>query len=80
MLNEEAGKLQVVFGPHGDLYSKVSNVGNGIDHTRSPDDLASILNPPISKNIKLLHAINALCISDHKGSFSGKFNPHISAP
>ena len=40
MLKEEAGKLQVVLGPQGDLYSKVSNVGNGIDPTRSPDELA----------------------------------------
>ena len=80
MLKEESGKLQVIFGPQGDLYSKISNVGNGIDPTRSHDDLAYIINLPISDNIELFHAINALCISDHKGIFRGKYNPHISDP
>ena len=68
MLKEESVKLQVVFGPQGDLYYKVSNVDNGIDTTRSPDDLAYILDLPISDNLNLFHAINALCISDQKGS------------
>ena len=40
MLKEESGKIQVVFVPQGDLYSKVNKVGNEIDPTRSPDDLA----------------------------------------
>ena len=80
MLKEEYGKLQVVLGPQGDLYSKVSNVCNGIDPTRSPDELAYILDIPISENLELFYAITALCISDNKGSFSGKSNPHISAP
>ena len=44
MLKEEAGKL--------DLYSKVSNVGNGIDPTRPPDDLAQVLNFSISDNLE----------------------------
>ena len=79
MLKEETGKLQVVFGPQGDLYSKVSNVGNVLYPNRYPDDLAYILDLPISENIDLSHEINALCISDHKGSFSRKSNPHISA-
>ena len=70
MLKEEAGKLQVILGPQGDLYSKVINVGNGIDPTRYPDDLEYILDIPISENLELFHAINALCISDHKVSFS----------
>ena len=39
MIKEEAVKLQIVFGPLGDLQSKVRNVGNGID----PDYLAQIL-------------------------------------
>ena len=71
ILKEESGELEVVLGLQGDLYSKVSNVGNGIDPTRSPDDLLQILDLPISDNIDILHAINSLCISDHKGSFSG---------
>ena len=78
MNKEEVGKLQVVFGPQGDLYSKVRNFGNGIDPTRPADDLSYILDLPICENTKLFHSINALCISDQKGSFSGKSNPHIS--
>ena len=40
MLKEESDKLRFIFGPLGDLHSKVSNVGNGIDSTSSPYDLA----------------------------------------
>ena len=40
MLKEEDGKLQVVLDPQGDPYYKVRNIGNGIDPTRSPDELA----------------------------------------
>ena len=80
MLKEEARNIQVFFVPHGDLYSKVSNIGNGIDTTRSPDDLEYILNISISENLELFHAINTLCISGHKVSFSGKPNIPISAP
>ena len=57
----------------------VSNVGNGIDPTRPPDDLAQIVDLSISENIEFFHTINALCIGDHKGSFSRKPNPPISA-
>ena len=79
MLKEEAGKIQVVFGPQGYLLSKVINVCNGVDPTRPPDDLAHILGFSIGENLELFHAINALCISYHKGSFSGKSNLHINA-
>ena len=40
MFYKEAGKLQVVFGPQGDLLSKVSNIGNGID----PDKYTVVYN------------------------------------
>ena len=53
---------------------------NGIDPTRYPDDLSYILDLLISENFELFHTINALFISDHKGRFSGKSNPLISAP
>ena len=79
MLKEESCKLQAVFGPQRDLYYKFSKVVNGIDPTRSPDDLAQIINLSIVENLELFYSINALCISDHKVSFSGKPNPHISA-
>ena len=80
MIKEESGKLQVTFGSQGDLYSKVINIGNGIGPTRSPDDLAYIIDLPISDNLELFHEINALCINDHKGSFIRKSNLQIGAP
>ena len=43
MIKEEAGKLQVLSGPQGDLYSKVSNVGNGIDPTPYTTDLNPVV-------------------------------------
>ena len=43
----------------------VSNVGNGIDPTMRPYDLAQIIGISISENFELFHAINAVCISDN---------------
>ena len=72
VLEEESGKLQVVFVPQGDLKYKVSNVGNEIYPTRSPDELAQILTLSIIENLDLFHAIKSLCISGHRGTWWDK--------
>ena len=39
-LRKNMASFRFFLSPKVDLYYKVSNVGNGIDPTRSPDDLA----------------------------------------